>query len=183
MLKHLIIAAALLAPVAARADDAAKPHDEHAKPHGEHKEKGEGAIKKWAHSHAEAAKDLDAWMKANGDAAALIVEWEGQHPKAAKKFVHFHIEHKDKGLADFESGHAATAKHKEPEMWVHFDKLMNDHKAAADSFIEWVRKHPKAAEDLMKHRQGLKWAGHHMAQAEKDMEGGDAAAKPASDKQ
>lgn len=167
MLKIVSIAIALcLVPAASFAEEAKAEMPAKAEKPG----RGEKRMMKWAKNHAEAAKDLEAWMKSDEKAAVAFFEWEGHHGKEAKQFVHWSIENKDKSLEDYEATHAAKGKKAEPAKWVAFDKVMNDHKAAATSFMGWARKHPKAAEDLMKHPKGLLWAGTHIAKMEHDLE-------------
>jgi len=170
MLKHLVLAAALAIPTAAMAKDKGHKDKGHKEDHAD-EGKGEASIKRWVKHHKQAADELEDWIKANEEASKLMFEWEATHPKASKKWVHWAIEHKDGSLEDFEKTHAATEKKKEPAWWVSFDKLMNDHKSAAEGFMAWARKHPKAAESLMKHHKGLHWASTHVKQAEKDMAG------------
>jgi hypothetical protein len=166
-MKSISIALALcIVPAAAFAEDQAT----HAAAKPEKTGHGERRMQKWAKDHGEAAKDLEAWMKADEKAAVAFFEWEGHHPKGAKQFVHWSIEHKDKSIEEYETTHAAAGKKAEPALWVAFDKVMNDHKAAATSFMEWARKHPEAAQALMKHAKGLLWAGTHIAKVEHDLE-------------
>ena len=47
--------------------------------------------------------------------------------------------------------------------WGQFDMIAQTHRPAANAFIDWCRRHPRAAEDLMNHPNGLAWAGNHLA--------------------
>jgi hypothetical protein len=65
------------------------------------------------------------------------------------------IRHPGEGIEAFSATHGN-------ERWEQFEDIMLHHRVAADQFMAWCRRHPRAAESLMNHPRGLEWAGHHL---------------------
>jgi hypothetical protein len=110
-------------------------------------------IERWEHHHAEASRELGEWVKNHPDAARKFFEWDAHHTARAHEFVTWTITHPEQPIETFVNGHPG---------WEYFDKIMENHRPAAETFMAWCRRHPKAAERLMNHPQGLDWAGHHL---------------------
>ncbi len=113
----------------------------------------ETAIDRWADNHPQAASELGNWVKNHPQAAHKFFEWDGSHPERCRIFVTWAITHPAEGINAFASQHPR---------WQFFDEVMEHHRPAAQTFIQWCRRHPKAAEALMRHPRGLQWAGNHL---------------------
>jgi hypothetical protein len=116
----------------------------------------EAAIERWADNHPEAASDLGNWVKNHPQAARKFFEWDSTHPDRSKLFVIWAITHPVEEIDVFVEQHHG---------WQYFDEIMERHRPAAQTFIAWCRKHPRAAEALMNHPGGLQWAGNHLYRA------------------
>ena len=110
-------------------------------------------LEQWQKNHPEASRELGEWVKAHPEAAQLFFEWDGHHPERSKEFVTWAINHPADNIDVFVLSHKG---------WPYFDKIMENHRPAAEAFMAWARKHKEAAEGLMRHSKGLEWAGHHL---------------------
>ncbi|HTN52548.1 MAG TPA: hypothetical protein VML50_09120 [Anaeromyxobacter sp.] len=140
-MKKLLIAAAVLLPALALAE-----------PHG---------MEAWQHNHPEAARELGEWVRVHPAAAQLFFTWDGHHPERCREFVTWTIEHPRQNIDVFVM---------ERRGWPVFDQIMEQHRPAAEAFMAWCRRHPRAAEALVSHPRGLEWAGHHLYAADWHME-------------
>jgi len=118
-------------------------------------------IEKWSDNHPEASRELGEWVKHHREAAHLFFEWDAQHTESAREFVTWAIAHPAQPLEAFTAMHPG---------WPVFDTITETHRPAAESFMGWCRRHPRAAEALMHHPRGLEWAGHHLYAASMEME-------------
>lgn len=116
----------------------------------------EWGVEKWEKHHPKASEELGTWVKNHPDAARKFFEWDASQPAKSKEFVIWTIRHPHKTLDEF------MAKHSD---WPVFVEINQNHRAAADDFMVWCRKHEHAAESLMDHPGALDWAGHHLYQA------------------
>jgi hypothetical protein len=112
------------------------------------------SIEQWNVNHPEAARDLCAWVRTHPDAAHQFFEWDAHHPDRSHEFVTWAITHPGENIDWFVQQHPG---------WQTFDVMTETHRPAANSFIVWCRRHPRAAEALMDHPRGLEWAGNHLA--------------------
>jgi hypothetical protein len=110
-------------------------------------------IERWNFNHPEAARELGEWVKNHPEAAARFFEWDGNHPMRSKEFVTWTILHPAENIDAFVVTHRG---------WPLFNVIMEKHRPAAESFMAWCRRHPRAAEALMMHSRGLQWAGNHL---------------------
>jgi hypothetical protein len=110
-------------------------------------------IERWNVNHPEAATELGQWVKNHPEAAERFFEWDGRHPERSREFVTWTIGHPGENIDIFVKTHPG---------WPLFDVIMERHRPAADAFMAWSRRHPRAAETLMMHPRGLEWAGHHL---------------------
>jgi hypothetical protein len=110
-------------------------------------------LERWNENHKEAAVELGAWVKNHPEAAARFFEWDGNHPEKSRMLVTWAIERPRQDVDVFVRAHPG---------WPVFDVIMEKHRPAAEAFLAWVRRHPRAAEALMNHPRGLEWAGHHL---------------------
>ena len=116
----------------------------------------EAAIERWADNHPEAAADLGNWVKNHPQAARKFFTWDGTHPVRSKMFVTWAITHPGEGIDLFVAQHPG---------WPYFNEIMMKDRPAAQTFIVWCRRHPRAAQALMNHPGGLQWAGNHLYRA------------------
>jgi len=110
-------------------------------------------IEQWAGNHPEASRELGVWVQTHPQAAALFFEWDGQHPDRSHEFVTWTITHPAQPIETFVATHPG---------WQYFDRIMEQHRPAAEAFMAWCRRHAQAAELLMNHSGGLIWAGRHL---------------------
>jgi hypothetical protein len=111
------------------------------------------SIEQWAGNHPEASRELGVWVQTHPEAAALFFEWDGHHPERSHEFVTWTIQHPAQPIETFVVMHPG---------WQYFDRIMEQHRPAAEAFMAWCRRHPPAAERLMSHPGGLIWAGRHL---------------------
>jgi hypothetical protein len=119
-------------------------------------QRGRESLQRWAAEHPDASKELGGWVKKYPEAARVFFEWDARFPEQAREFVIWSDEHKDKDIGDF------ARKHQD---WPYFAAIMKSHKAAANDFMDWARRHTKAAKHLMEHPRGLNWAGDNLYKA------------------
>jgi hypothetical protein len=114
---------------------------------------GERQMENWNSRHPEAARELCNWVGTHPEAANHFFEWDASHPERAREFVTWTIAHPPaEGINVFVVEHRA---------WSEWDWISEQHHPAANAFMGWCRRHPRAAEDLVNHPAGLRWAGHH----------------------
>ena len=118
-----------------------------------HAPRGEASIEQWSQNHPVASQELGVWVQQHPDAAARFFEWDGHHPERAHEFVTWTIYHPNQPIEGFVVTHRG---------WQYFDQIALNHRAGADAFMAWCRRHPQPAEALMNHPGGLNWAGHHL---------------------
>jgi len=132
-MKNMFLAAALLVPAMAMAEPA--------------------GLTMWSRNHPQASRELGLWVKGHPEAAERFFTWDGHHPERSKEFVTWTIAHPGDTIDVFVM---------ERRGWPVFDEIMERHRPAAEAFMAWCRRHPRAAEALMNHPRGLEWAGHHL---------------------
>jgi len=110
-------------------------------------------LDKWSRNHPEASRELGSWVRNHREAARLFFEWDGTHPERAKEFVSWAVVNRGAPIQAFISTHPG---------WPTFDRIVANHRSAANKFMSWCRRHPRAAESLMNHPGGLRWAGDHL---------------------
>lgn len=92
-------------------------------------------------------------MRNHPQAAHDFFEWDGTHPERSREFVTWTIANPGTGIGAFVRLHPG---------WPLFDAIARNHRNAANTFMLWCRRHPRAAEALMLHPAGLRWAGEHL---------------------
>ena len=107
----------------------------------------------WSKNHPEASRELGTWVRNHPEAARLFFEWDGTHPERSHEFVTWAIMNPGASIQAFISTHPG---------WPVFDTIVGSHRPAANTFMQWCRRHPRAAEALMSHSGGLRWAGDHL---------------------
>lgn len=141
MRKLLLALAVLAVPLASRAE-----------PRG---------MQAWQRNHPEASRELGEWVRSHPEAAERFFSWDGRHPERSREFVVWTVSHPADSIDVFVLSHRG---------WPAFDQIMERHRPAAQAFMAWSRRHPRAAEDLMRHPRGLEWAGHHLYQGDWHLE-------------
>ena len=126
-----------------------------------HQPRGEASIEGWADRHPQASQELGSWVQAHPPAARVFFEWDAAHPERAHEFVTWTLRHPNQPIEGFVATHPN---------WGQFDEIALHHRAAADTFMAWCRRHPEAAEALMSHPGGLAWAGDHLYSSSWHME-------------
>ena len=124
-------------------------------------ERREAGIETWSQNHPAASQELGVWVRSHPQAAALFFEWDGHHPERSKEFVAWTIGHPAQPIDGFVASHPG---------WQYFDKISEQHRPAAETFMAWCRRFPRPAEALMNHPGGLQWAGNHLYAADWHME-------------
>src|SRR5436305_1793895 len=97
------------------------------------------AIEQWDRNHPQAAQELGEWVRAHPDAAAKFFEWDGHHPEKSKEFVLWTLANPGANIDAFVATHPG---------WPVFDRIMENHRPAAEAFMAWARRHPPAAQSL-----------------------------------
>ena len=107
----------------------------------------------WSKNHPQASRELGRWVKNHPQAARLMFEWDGTHPERSREFVGWTVAHPAQPVGTFIALH--------PD-WPGFNAIAQGHRPALNAFMAWSRRHPPAAEALMAHPAGLRWAGEHL---------------------
>jgi hypothetical protein len=110
-------------------------------------------LEAWSHHHPEASRELGEWVRAFPQAAHEIFEWDGHHPVRSQELVRWAVEHPGAPVHVFIESHPG---------WPELDVIVGTHRPAANALLDWSRRHPRAALDLMAHSGGLDWAGRHL---------------------
>jgi hypothetical protein len=110
-------------------------------------------LDQWSRNHPQASRELGSWVQNHPDAARQMFEWDGTHPERSKEFVTWAIVNPGAPIQAFIETHRG---------WPLFDQIVATHRPAANAFLGWCRRHPPAAEALMSHSGGLRWAGEHL---------------------
>jgi hypothetical protein len=110
-------------------------------------------LDQWSRNHPQASRELGNWVQNHPDAARQMFEWDGTHPERSHEFVTWAIVNRGAPIQAFISTHPG---------WPMFDQIVAAHRPAANAFMAWCRRHPQAAEALMSHPSGLRWAGEHL---------------------
>jgi hypothetical protein len=118
-----------------------------------HEPPAQAGMEQWSNNHPAASQELGVWVQTHPQAAARFFEWDGHHPQRAHEFVTWTIYHPAQPIEGFVATHPG---------WQYFDQIALNHRAGADAFMAWCRRHAQAAEALMNHPGGLNWAGHHL---------------------
>ena len=121
---------------------------------------GGESVEGWDRAHPEAARELGAWVREHPDAAEAFFEWDGSHSERAREFTTWAIRHPGENIDGFVLEH---------RNWEDFNRIMERHRPAAESFTVWARRNGQAAEALLDHPRGLKWAGDHLYAADRRM--------------
>jgi hypothetical protein len=114
-------------------------------------------LETWATRHADAAKALGAWAHNNPEAAAEIFTWDAKQPAKSRGLVHWAIRHPSEDIT------VLTGQHPE---WSWFGRVMAAHRMGADQYLDWCRKYPAAADELVRHGGGVRWVGDHLYASE-----------------
>jgi len=110
-------------------------------------------LDRWSKNHPQASRALGEWVRGHPQAARLMFEWDGTHPERSKEFVAWAITYPAQPIETFIQTHPG---------WPKFDEIVSTHRPAANSFMAWCRRYPPAADALMHHPGGLRWAGDHL---------------------
>lgn len=110
-------------------------------------------LDRWSKNHPQASSELGDWVRNHPEAARLMFEWDGTHPERSKEFVTWTIARPGDDIDVFVLAHRG---------WPLFDRIAETHRPATQAFMAWCRRHPRAAETLVRHPRGLQWAGNHL---------------------
>ncbi len=113
-------------------------------------------LDRWARNHPQASRELGSWVRNHREAARLFFEWDGTHPERSHEFVTWAVVNPGARIQAFIDTHPG---------WPTFDRIVATHRPAANTFMAWCRRHPRAAQALMSHPGGLRWAGEHLYSA------------------
>jgi hypothetical protein len=118
--------------------------------------RGAVVIDRWSDRYPEASQALGDWVARHPAAARKFFEWDSNHTGRAHDFVTWTIFNRNRSIDEFVRAHP---------QWPVFQEIMDRHRPAAESFANWCRHFPDAAESLMNHPGGLDWAGRHLYRA------------------
>jgi hypothetical protein len=107
----------------------------------------------WKQNHPQAAQALGAWVREHRDAARQLFSWGGRDTFDALELLKWAVANPGQGLAAFVPLH--------PD-WKDLNELNHSQGTAMDAFLAWCRHFPAAADTLVHHEWGLRWAGQHI---------------------
>ncbi len=117
-------------------------------------------LEKWEKNNPDASRELGKWVSKHKDAAHYIFEWDGSHHEKAEALVKWAVKHPSENLAKF---------HRQHKDWPELDEIEKTHKRAFEEFLIWCKNYTDAANALMEHPNGLKWAGDHLWREAREM--------------
>jgi hypothetical protein len=104
--------------------------------------------------HADAAQELCAWSAQHPKASDRILDWESRNPARAQVLLEWAVRNPGFGWEHFVAQH--------PE-FQDFAAMASQHPRAANQQLDWARRHPDAASDLVSHPGAERFAGKRTA--------------------
>lgn len=111
-------------------------------------------LEDWSTSHAAAARDFCVWGRLHPNASVRISEWDARHPEQTQELVAWALAHPFEGVEAFAAARRG---------WRLLGSIIERHRSAAHAFMVWCRKHPSAAEALIRYPRGLRRAIRHLS--------------------
>jgi hypothetical protein len=108
----------------------------------------------WNQRHPEAAQELCAWTAQHPRASDQLMIWEGNNGPRAQELLQWAVANPGYGWEAFMSQH---------QEWQDFASVASQHPRVANQLLDWSRRHPQAAQDLLEHQGALRFAGKRNA--------------------
>lgn len=110
------------------------------------------SVAAWADLNREAAHQLANWGRSHVKAMRHFLRWEKEQPEAFRDFVLWTLRNPAQGFGAYASSHPGGTIVAE---------LAAHHAWSAQAFMDWCRRYPGPAEDLVRYPQPLDWIGDH----------------------
>ena len=110
-------------------------------------------IEEWSARFPDAARGLGNWIWVHPAAVPQFLSWNRDHWDQSYEFARWAVSHPGADV------NALAAAHRD---WGFMDEMMEQHRPAANTLLEWCREFPAASEDLMRRRAGLLWIGTNL---------------------
>jgi hypothetical protein len=111
-------------------------------------------LRSWNHRHPAAAQELCAWTAQHPRASDRLLTWEGNNGGRAEEVLRWAASNPGYGWE--------TLAAQRPEM-KDFAVLASQHPRAANQLLDWQRRYPDAAQDLLEHQEAVRFAGRRSA--------------------
>jgi hypothetical protein len=108
----------------------------------------------WDQRHPEAAQELCAWARQHTRASDQLLLWESNNGPRAEELLQWATANPGYGWQSF------VAQHQE---WQDFAAIASQHPRAVNQMVDWERRHPEAAHDLLEHQGAMRFAGKRNA--------------------
>jgi len=108
----------------------------------------------WNQRHPEAAQELCAWARLHPRASDALLLWESNNGPKAQELLQWTSANPGEGWESF------IAQHQE---WQDFAGIASQHPRATKQMVDWGRRHPQAAQDLLEHQGAMRFAGKRNA--------------------
>lgn len=119
-----------------------------------HEAKPKEQLQTWNQRHPEAAQELCAWIAQHPRASDRLMLWEGHNGARAEELLRWATSNPGYGWQTF------VAQHRD---WKDYAAIAAQHPRAANQFLDWARRNPEAAQDLLEHDGALRFAGKRRA--------------------
>lgn len=128
-------------------------------------------VERWHEAHPAASKALGDWVKAHPEAVRALFRWQGHRPERSKALVAWAVKRPNEGIETFVAAHKA---------WPGLDRIADTHRGGVQTYLDWIRKYPEAAEALVAQPKGFEWAVQRMDKHWRSVRGKTKAAKTSS---
>jgi hypothetical protein len=108
----------------------------------------------WKESHPEAAQELCAWSRQHPRASDQLLLWESNNGPRALELQQWAAANPGYGWESFLSQH---------QEWQDFAGIASQHPRAVNQMVDWGRRHPRAAQELLEHQGAMRFAGKRNA--------------------
>ena len=108
----------------------------------------------WDQRHPQAAQELCAWARQHPRASSQLLLWESDNGPKARELLQWAAANPGYGWESF------LAQHQE---WQEFAGIASQHPRAVNQMVDWQRRHPDAAQDLLEHQGAMRFAGKRNA--------------------
>jgi hypothetical protein len=116
--------------------------------------RGKSALHDWADRNPEASQELCAWSAQHLRASDQLLSWESRNPERAQELINWSVQNPGYGWEHFVA--------QRPE-FKDFAALASQHPRAVNQQLDWARRHPQAAIDLVSHPGAERFAGKRNA--------------------
>jgi hypothetical protein len=112
------------------------------------------SIEEWSDRYPDASMELGAWMERYPNAAKRMADWDDHHPIRMSTIVDWAVTHRYESIEAFLYGRAG---------WQELRGIAQEDRQAMNELIDWIRRSPHAAAELVTHEDSLGWTRAHLA--------------------